>query len=157
MKIFILIVSKTFPKTHKRAGESTGFVDNISKLFTPANTKIHTIRANIDLWSKRAKEINDGRAFLSIRYWSGKPYNSEQVEICKLRHIGIQKFNVLEYEDNEGIERACYCVDDMAKQTLLTSTLAKNDGLSLEDFREWFKDYDLSNSMAIIHFTEFRY
>jgi hypothetical protein len=35
--------------------------------------------------------------------------------------------------------------------------LANNDGLSLKDFKDWFKGYDLSQPMAIIHFTKFRY
>jgi len=35
--------------------------------------------------------------------------------------------------------------------------LAKNDGLSYADFKDWFKGYDLSNPMVIIHFTKFRY
>ena len=35
--------------------------------------------------------------------------------------------------------------------------LAQNDGLSEEDFREWFKNYDLSEPLAVIHFTNFRY
>ena len=35
--------------------------------------------------------------------------------------------------------------------------LAKNDGLTLPDFKEWFYKYDLSTPMAIIHFTKFRY
>lgn len=35
--------------------------------------------------------------------------------------------------------------------------LATNDGLSVEDWLDWFNGYDLTKSMAIIHFTEFRY
>lgn len=35
--------------------------------------------------------------------------------------------------------------------------LAKNDGLSLDDWIEWFRSYDISESMAVIHFTSFRY
>lgn len=35
--------------------------------------------------------------------------------------------------------------------------LANNDGLSKEDWQEWFRGYDLSKPMAIIHFTKFRY
>ncbi len=31
MKTFILTVSKIFPKTHKRAGEQTWFVEKINK------------------------------------------------------------------------------------------------------------------------------
>lgn len=37
------------------------------------------------------------------------------------------------------------------------TALAKNDGLSLEDFKAWFKNYDLSEPLAIIQFTKFRY
>ena len=40
---------------------------------------------------------------------------------------------------------------------VLSETLAKNDGLSDDDFREWFKKIDFSKPMAIIHFTDFRY
>ena len=43
------------------------------------------------------------------------------------------------------------------KFTPLLIDLAKNDGLSLDDFKAWFKSYDLSQPMAIIHFTSFRY
>jgi hypothetical protein len=35
--------------------------------------------------------------------------------------------------------------------------IAVNDGLSYEDWREWFKDYDLSKPLAIIQFTKYRY
>lgn len=37
----------------------------------------------------------------------------------------------------------------------------KNDGLSLEDWQEWFKGHEHDtvhdNPLAIIHFTNFRY
>ena len=35
--------------------------------------------------------------------------------------------------------------------------LAANDGLSFNDWYEWFKAYDLNKPLAIIHFSEFRY
>jgi hypothetical protein len=35
--------------------------------------------------------------------------------------------------------------------------IAKNDGLTKEDFTAWFKPYNLSEPMAILHFTNFRY
>ena len=35
--------------------------------------------------------------------------------------------------------------------------IAYNDGLSFEDWKEWFKKYDISKKLAIIHFTKFRY
>ena len=35
--------------------------------------------------------------------------------------------------------------------------IAANDGLSYEEWREWFKDYSLSHPLAIIQFTQYRY
>lgn len=145
-KTFVLTVSKYFPRTHKRAGEETGFVDEIKMLFTLGNQKIHTIRSNYDLWSKRAVQINSGEAILSIRYWSGKPYNSKQVEIAKLEEIGVEKL-----EDPSNFVFA-----PVEGRQIDWGTIAKNDGLSFEDFCEWFK-VRTNDPMAIIHFTDFRY
>lgn len=145
-KTFVLTVSKQFPKTHKKAGQSTGFVENIQKLFTNNCSKIHTIRSNYDLWSSRAKKINEGKAVLSIRYWSGKPYRSKQVEICRLEVIGIEK---LEHPDN-------FAFAPVEGKRVDWGELAKNDGLSFDDFCEWFKPRQ-KEPMAIIHFTHFRY
>jgi len=162
MKTFVLTVSRVFPATHRRKGERTYFPEKIlvnediniaSDKFTEFDIvgfepKIHTIRANYELWNKRAKEINEGKAILSIRYWSDKPYRSKQVEICILEKIGIQKIVIdpvylFRIDDSE----VYFGLDD----------IAKNDGLSIEDFKNWFKNYDKIEPMAIIHFTEFRY
>jgi DNA-directed RNA polymerase subunit RPC12/RpoP len=116
--------------------------------------KLHTIRANYDLWSKRIKEVQEGKAILSIRYWSGKPYNSKQVEICQLDKgsgVGVQKLRSFMWQ---------YAIIDLGENgtdSMEISELAKNDGLSENDFCEWFRKYDLSKPMAIIHFTNFRY
>lgn len=146
MKRFVLIVSKQFPKSHKKAGQDTGFVQNISKLFTSENTKIHTIRSNYDLWNKRVKEINNGTAILSIRYWSDKPYKSKQVEFCQLTKIGIEK---LKHPNN-------FVFASIENKQIDWGVVARNDGLSFEDFCEWFKVRQ-KKPMAIIHFTNFRY
>jgi len=146
MKTFVLTVSKQFPKTHIRSGQNTLFVENIKRLFTNDCEKIHTIRSNYELWSKRAKEINEGKAILSIRYWSDKPYNSKQVEICKLEQIGIEKL-----EDPTNFVFA-----QIGQKLINWGDIAKNDGLSFEDFCEWFKVRE-NKPMAIIHFTNFRY
>lgn len=146
MKVYVLTVSKHFPKTHKRAGQSTGFVENINKLFIADCEKIHTIRSSYELWSKRANEINAGKAVLSIRYWSEKPYRSKQVEICRLQKIGIEK---LEQPDN-------FVYATIGDNAIDWETVAKNDGLSFDDFCEWFKSRQ-KEPMAVIHFTNFRY
>ena len=55
MKTFVLTVSRTFPKTHKRAGQQTWFVEKINEAGMPISDeliigkKIHTIRANYEL------------------------------------------------------------------------------------------------------------
>ena len=154
MKTYVITVSEKFPKTHIRAGEQTNFVDKIDSIncnlpFPPFDPKIHTIRANFDLWEKRFKQIDLGNAVLSIRVWEGKPYRSKQKEIFRLdrtRGIGIEQ--LIKFEDGFWINGECKVKE---------SDLAKNDGLSLADFKEWFSDYELTKPMAVIHFTEFRY
>lgn len=176
-----LPVSIKYPATHKRAGEPTYFVEKILNatiscgllsvseaerlkidrdVFEKCEPKAHTIRGNYNLWAKRFEKIQRGEAVLELYYWSGKPYRSPSVTICQLGKddgVGVQKYHIAEYEDEMGEERACYCIDNRMKVGFLLSTLSKNDGLSLEDFKEWFRGYDLSNPMAIIHFTPLRY
>jgi len=174
MKTFVLTVSRVFPLTHKRKGESTFFEgklilgqkqygnrnnlseENISlaEFMLGCNQfpKIHTIRANYELWKKRIEQVQKGEAILSIRYWSDKPYKSKQVEICQLDKdsgIGVQKFKVNEFIDS-FIDEKQFGFDGL-------DIIAKNDGLSFMDFDDWFKKYDFSKPMAIIHFTKFRY
>jgi hypothetical protein len=48
-------------------------------------------------------------------------------------------------------------IDEIIERLEYYNELSKNDGLSLPDFKAWFKNYDLSEPMAIIHFTKFRY
>lgn len=173
MKTFVLTVSERFPKTHKRAGEQTNFVGKIDSIncdlpFPPYNLKIHTIRANYELWEKRFEQIKNNKAILSVRVWEGKPYNSKQKEVFrfnKANGIGIQKLEwkkipltipVGEIRDWIKIDGKLFAgIEEDKKEKL--KILANNDGLNLQDFEDWFNNYDLSNPMAIIHFTDFRY
>ncbi|ULB35647.1 hypothetical protein [Proteiniphilum propionicum] len=165
MKTYVLTVSRTFPSTHNRKGEQTYFIEKIGRALGKGKVevyeefgqdispKLHTIRANYPLWKKRFKEIEKGKACLSLRYWSGKPYKSKQIEFARLTKedgIGLQ---IVDLRDDAGVEhlasiRDCFKADDR---------IAKNDGLIFDDFKEWFKGYDLNKPMAIIHFTKFRY
>ena len=175
MKTYVITLSRHFLANHKRAGEETHFKEkfllgqscpdcatqqdlsgiNISDCNSCVRAcsfpKLHTIRANYPLWEKRIKEVQAGRAVLSIRQWTGKPYRSKQIEITRLTAkdgVGVQ---MLEFTDSRL--RFPYIDDNWENMT----TLAKNDGLSLEDWVEWFRGYDLSKPLAIIHFTKFRY
>ncbi len=151
-------VSQVFPATHPRAGEPTYFPDRIHGAIEPIEgmwKKLHTIRANYELWAKRFEKINRGEAVLQLYYWRGKPYRSKTATICLLSKndgIGIQKVNL--YQDETAFIRTS---NNFLLAEKKWSDLAKNDGLSLDDFKVWFKGYDLNQSMAIIHFTKFRY
>lgn len=163
MKTYVLTVSRYFPKNHKRAGEPTRFkeqlINGLAQL-KGEDCKIHTIRSNYLLWSKRISEIQKGNAILSIRYWSEKPYNSKQIEICQLDKdsgIGIQPLIFID----SCIKLPTICGEDFPKPTWYKGVqlrdISQNDGLSIQDFKEWFRGYDLSKQMAVIHFTNFRY
>jgi len=155
MTTYVLTVSEFFPKTHKKSGNPTGFPLSIKHY-----NKIHTIRGNYDLWAKRFEKINKGEAILSVRIWSGKPYQSKQQEIFKYdktHKIGIQKLTFSEKIMTPFIPIRKKDGSIFTPDISTLDVLAKNDGLDLSDFQDWFKDYDLSKPMAIIHFTDFRY
>lgn len=150
-KTYVLMLSEFFPKTHSKAGMPTGFKEKFLR-----GEKIHTIRANYPLWEKRIEEVEEGKAVLSIRQWTGKPYRSKQVEIARLTAkdgVGIQKLSF--DKDKDGV--SSFKFFDIDGRCFDRKTLANNDGLSLEDWEEWFRGYDLSKPLAIIHFTKFRY
>lgn len=153
MKTYVLMISRTFPATHPRRGSLTCFPENIIFGQYLGGYKKHTIRANYEFWKKRIDKVQESKAELSLRYWSGKPRQSKQVEFLRLGKndgVGIQKL-IFKKPDFPRIFKEKFF------EYPAFSQLSKNDGLSIQDFQEWFKPYDLSKPMAIIHFTPFRY
>ena len=160
MKTYVLMLSRNFPAKHPRKGEQTNFnyqilnavwrERNMSIGFPQYGMKLHTIRGNYELWSKRFEQIEAGKACISLRYWIGKPYHSKQIEIVHLTKedgIGIQK---LEYNFKE-------CILHIGNLLLDPEILAINDGLTRKEWEDWFSGYDFTKPLAIIHFTKFRY
>ena len=148
MKTYVITLSRSFPANHSKAGMPTDFKEKFLK-----GEKIHTIRLNYPLWEKRIEEVQGGKAVLSIRQWASKPGHSKQIEIARLTA-----------KDGVGIQKLCFpnrltAWVDYPERTLSVDFkhLAKNDGLSLADWCDWFRLYDLSKPLAIIHFTKFRY
>lgn len=154
MKTYVITLSQVFPATHARAGEPTGFKEKVEAAIKQLEGewwKLHTIRANCELLAKRFEKIATGEACLSIRMWTGKPYRSKQVEILRLTRedgIGIERLT---------FDRSPHLLPNVDYKPVGVGNLANNDGLSLDDWKEWFKGYDLSKPLAIIHFTKFRY
>ena len=148
-KKVILTLCKSFPVTHSKAGEATGFEKKLKE-----GAKIHTIRYNAkNVWDERYEGITSGKKYLSVREWTGRPYNSEQRELSRFDKIGLQHVTMT------------YGADDAYPQIWIDDKLvpiqevAKNDGLSVEDFVEWFFGNSKENVFegVVIHFTDFRY
>ncbi len=146
MKIISLKVSKMFPCTHPRKGELTNFRE---KIFS--GEKIHTVRSNYEAWKKRVDQVNSGSHFCRVEQWSGVPYKSKLDpsfwRFPERGPMGIQKLDFVNgfmtvYVDGKHQSVSC---------------IAGNGGLSTGDFIDWFKPYDLTEPMAIIHFTDCRY
>ena len=175
MKTYVLTLSKTFPAKHPRKGEPTNFdaqvlnsvwsAHNMSLRYMKFGIKLHTIRSNYELWSKRFEQIDEGKACLSIRYWIGKPYHSKQFEICKLTKedgIGLQRLQFIPLKNDLGnfitsIDFRCH---RMPEALNIAHELASNDGLTFSDWKELIFGsikYNISKPLAIIHFTKFRY
>lgn len=173
IKRYRLGVSRTFPKGHPRKGESTYFVEKIIDVILLIGTakalnaeivseleeqKIHTIRANYELWAKRMEEVQAGRAVIELFYWEDKPRKSKQIVFATLDKdsgCGVQELSF--NWGREGIRLLCYPVIDNRNYIEDIQRITINDGLSWQDFKAWFKNYDLSEPMAIIHFTSYRY
>lgn len=153
IKTYVLILSKDFPLTHRKAGTPTSFADLVA-----SGKKIHTIRGNYDLWDQRIKDVQEGKAVLSLRQWTGRPYASEQVEIQQLTAesgVGIQKIEILHNADGADFESFVFTPRNTLPLDL--DELSSNDGLTREDWEEWYKHGLTGQRYALIHFTSFRY
>lgn len=118
--------------------------------------KIHTIRANYELWAKRIQEVQAGEAIISLRNWTGKPYKSKQLEFMQLAAedgIGIQK--LIKFEGGTGW--GATHIEDGKLPIYCCLDFCHHDGLNQRDFIDWFKPYKMDKPLAIIHFTKYRY
>ncbi len=152
MKKVVLILSRVFPLYHPRRGRPTGFAENFG------TRKVHTIRAGYERWKHNLDKVISGDFTLSVRQWSGHPYNSRQEELARFTgsKVGYQRISMT-YDPASGELKA---VIDGKRFTDLEQ-LARNDGLSLSDFTAFFFNDDLAEKQLfqgiIIHFTPFRY
>lgn len=179
---YSVAVSPRFPSTHCRKGEPTYFVEAIQKalnllvqmpdfLLIDIDPKLHTIRKNYPMWVKRMEKVNRGEAVIDLFYWklAGGRYTkgNEPVVFATLDKnsgCGVQVLKMYKYvmDEVENYNTQIWNFDNVTRNEWPKShysieKIASNDGLSLEDFKAWFKSYDLSEDFAIIHFTKFRY
>lgn len=144
MKTYVLIISQTFPKKHLKSGKNTHFFDLID-----SKSKIHTLRGNYELWKKRFKKIEENKAVLSLRFWSGIPYKSKQIEVKQLAAIDGVGLEKLEWDDSYGAF--------IENKHFSHAFIASNDGLNIDDYKDWIFAKARKEPLAVIHFTNFRY
>ncbi|WP_316743776.1 hypothetical protein [Pedobacter antarcticus] len=152
----VITFSRVFPAYHPRKGESTYFVEKLSKGFPEYSAEDFTplkSRPTMDLFSlmvlaidkwadlqpkyhtiRSASRWKEGEKF-SPRVWSGKPYASKMITIAP--DIEITKLMDFEIKDE------CVFIDGelyaYSSSTEALALLALNDGLSLGDMIGWFK------------------
>ena len=142
-KQVVLMIAKNFLAYHKKAGQSTEFEAKIKD-----KEKVHTIRPNYEKWKEKIEEVKSGKAELVLKQWDGRPYHSTP-----------NKLFIFDAKDDVEVSKLTktadgFFVNDTKK--VKPEDLAKNDGLSLQDFEDWFKVFP-TEPMAILHFNSFRY
>jgi hypothetical protein len=140
-------LSRTFMKGHPKAGQPTYFVERmlrslineqgkaISGSFNDFE-KLELEKEELERDFEKGHTIRMGRHFkpndeLTLAVWSGKPYRSKQIKlwIGPIRAIDIDVIIEEHYDELYLSLRPGH---------IKLKELAKNDGLSLEDFRHWF-------------------
>ena len=142
-KQVVLMIAKNFLAYHKRAGQATDFEIKIKE-----KVKNHTIRPNYEKWKEKIEEVKSGKAELVLKQWEGRPYHSTP-----------NKLSIYDDKDDVDVSKLTKTADGFFVNDTIKvepEDLAKNDGLSLQDFEDWFKVFP-TEPMAILHFNSFRY
>lgn len=166
VKTYVITMMVKFPTQAPFVAERTGFK---KKILT--GEKKHTIRQNYHFWKKRIDEINAGKAILSVRQWTGKPYDSEQKEIKQFKQgeVGYQRVTIEQKPVGKFSDHTVLLsvgVLDTGPQRVTgdgykflnakkIKQLAENDGITIEQMQKFFKKGVLDG--IIIHFSDLRY
>ena len=157
----IRTLSQRFQKGHIRNGEPTYFVEKVLNSLlidcyseeylemlvklNPGKDKEMILSFYLSIgWEKEYEEkhhtIRAGHHFktdeeIQLAVWSGKPYASPQIKICPPLKVKCYDFEVFHNTMPQGIEWPLL-VDGYDTDI---EQVSKNDGLTVEDFKSWFK------------------
>ncbi len=149
----VITFSRVFPAYHPKAGQPTYFVEKVVKslhkqgmppfdvncdfsteMYYICDPKHHTIRAG-NCWKVGDK--------FSPCVWSGKPYQSKQIQFAP--DIQIKKVWEFEIEADEDYRCLLICGQPFVEwngalhtDTGQLSFLAGNDGLNVKNMLDWF-------------------
>lgn len=151
----VIMLSKTFPSVHPRAGQPTGFMEKFL-----AGKKIHTLRENRNGYYK------DGDV-VSVRRWSGIPYRSKQIVIADGVKIGVVPVRIRLYSKRFSGPHGRFQrnnpnpIISVGEKIFYCPYFSGNDGLEKDDFLNWFFQKGSRHGDVwdgdIIHFADFRY
>lgn len=175
------MLSKTFFPQHPKSGEPTNFAKKVRR-----GQKRHTCRCNYDYWQDRIARLQQRGGVLSLRQWSGKPYekgsHTEKVIDVPSAMVEVQRLvmsrekitdSMIYTEGSDSVfaaHESWQYTAEVGGTPVDVAVLAKNDGLTLEDFKAWFNpvfdEYEAKHgtsihasalTFAVIQFTTFRY
>lgn len=154
----VITFSRTFPAYHPKSGQPTYFVEQIyNSLYeldgdwsnALGDVSSYVVELNHLVNGIKHHTIRNGHRFevgevFSPRVWSGKPYNSKQIiiapdiEVKKVFDIRIvfDADHVIIFIDNYPFyeENNAFVTQYEALQTL-----AQNDGLTVDELKQWFR------------------
>ena len=151
----VITFSRVFPKYHPKAGQQTFFVEQFyNSLFSKNNLMDYPKGLEIDesILGIKKHTIRGGKRWkvgdkFSPRVWIDKPDNSKQIILCDDVEIkNIYDFKITT-EDDDG-EHDWSFVEFLGKHYTaygyggydaeIMVEIAKNDGLTISDFYDWF-------------------
>jgi hypothetical protein len=153
----VLTFSRHFPKGHPKAGQPTYFVEKIWKSiwddYPGASNPLYPYweqydqafplafndKENIHQHQPKHTTIRAGNRWkasdmASLRVWSGVPRRSKQIEFAQVEVKKVWPVEI--YVGNLIVEIK---VDEVSQPLEGKEALARNDGLELIDFVNWFK------------------
>ena len=134
-----LIIDRVFRAYMKKAGQRTFFEEK----FETGELK-HVVESNFDRWKIKIEKVKTGNAVLNIEFWNGAPYASKKTLVKSIKDADIQKLE---------LKNGKYLIDG---KEVSFEALAKNSGMTPEDFSDCFKVMS-STPMAVIQINNFKY
>jgi hypothetical protein len=161
-KTRVMMLSRHFMKGHPRAGELTWFIPKIWAALVQMNGRPENIpdntfnfyQSHIPKWHTiRPGNRFKAGDFIDFRYWSGMPYRSPQLKAFPFTIPVERVFNI--EIDKSGVIMIDGVIDCTGNN--LAEELAKNDGLSHEDFLAWFSKTLPFNGQIICWSKDIKY
>jgi len=165
----ILTCSRHFPKGHPKAGAQTFFVEQILNAILPRGENGIINRNDIppailpyindfvllDGTTYKHTTIRAGNRWkagdmASLRIWSDMPYRSKQIEFAQVEIIRTWEFILHVVGDDLFWKIPGVGGGEFYTQSESLKIIARNDGLEVRDFIDWFVIHPKAKDQAFI-------